>query len=124
MKNKREKREENSKILRVFVMFKMSSNKNRSVKSLVLILNKLKMPNYQNEFLGLSRTEIQKEWDNVWTEIQKLDPIRDTEKLVELNKRFDKCVEAYYAVDCGDHWVVNSASRVKGYSTYKVMKES
>ena len=79
---------------------------------------------YQNEFLGLSRTEIQKVWGNLWDEILRLDPVKDYQQLVELNKRFDKCVEAYYAVDCGDHWVVNSASRVKGYSTHKVMKES
>ena len=79
---------------------------------------------YQNEFLGLSRTEIQKVWGNLWDEILRLDPVKDYQQLVELNKRFDKCVEAYYAVDCGDHWVVNSASRVKGYSTYKVMKVS
>ena len=81
--------------------------------------------NYHNELLGLSRTEIRKEWDTVWAEIQKLNPIRDTEKLVELNQKFDKCVEAIYANDCGDHWVVNTASRVNGkYRTYKVMKDS
>ena len=79
---------------------------------------------YQNDLLGLSRTDIQKEWNNLWDEILRLDPVKDYQQLVELNKRFDKCVEAYYAVDCGDHWVVNSASRVKGYSTHKVMKES
>lgn len=45
------------------------------------------MMNYQNELLGLSRTEIRKEWDNVWTQIQKLNPLEDTEKLVELNKK-------------------------------------
>ena len=82
------------------------------------------MMNYQNELLGLSRTEIRKDWDNVWSEIQKLNPLEDTEKLVELNKRFDKCVEAYYAVDCGSYWKVNSASRVNGkYKTYWVKKE-
>ena len=59
------------------------------------------MMNYHNELLGLSRTEIRKEWDTVWAEIQKLNPIRDTEKLVELNQKFDKCVEAIYANDCG-----------------------
>ena len=80
---------------------------------------------YQNELLGLSRTEIQEVWESCWEEIQKLDPIKDTEKLVELNKRFDKCVESYYAVDCGDYWKVNSASRVNGkHRTFKVMKES
>ena len=82
------------------------------------------MMNYQNELLGLSRTEIRKDWDNVWSEIQKLNPLEDTEKLVELNKRFDKCVEAYYAVDCGSYWKVNSASSVNGkYKTYWVKKE-
>ena len=80
---------------------------------------------YVNELLGLSRTEIRKEWDKVWSEIQKLNPLEDTDKLVELNKKFGKCVEAIYANDCGDYWVVNSASRVNGkYRTYKVMKES
>ena len=82
------------------------------------------MQKYQNEFLGKSRAEIKKVWVNLWDEILRLDPVKDYQQLVELNKRFDKCVEAYYAVDCGDHWVVNSASRVKGYSTYKVMKVS
>ena len=70
-------------------------------------------------------TEIQKEWDNCWDKIQKLNPIKDWEVLVELNKKYDKCVKAIYANDCGDYWVVNSASRVNGkYGTYKVMKES
>ena len=83
------------------------------------------MIKYVNELLGLSRTEIRKEWDKVWSEIQKLNPLVDTDKLVELNKRFDKCVEAYYAVDCGSYWEVKSASRVNGkHRTYKVMKES
>ena len=80
---------------------------------------------YVNELLGLSRTEIRKEWKNCWDKIQKLNPIKDWEELVELNKKFDKCVEAIYANDCGGYWVVNSASRVNGkYRTYKVMKES
>ena len=83
------------------------------------------MMNYQNEILGLSRTEIWKEWENCWDKIQKLNPIRDYKELEELNKRFDKCVEAIYANDCGGYWVVNSASRINGkYRTYKVMKES
>ena len=83
------------------------------------------MEKYQNELLGLSRTEIRKEWDNVWNEIQNLNPLEETEKLVELNKKFDKCVEAIYANDCGDYWVVNSASKVNGrHRTYKVMKGS
>ena len=83
------------------------------------------MKEYQNELLGLSRTEIRKEWDNVWSEIQKLNPLENTEKLIELNNRFDKCVEAYYSVDCGSYWVVSKATDVKRkYGTYKVMKES
>lgn len=80
--------------------------------------------NYVNEMLGLSRTEIQKEWENCWDKIQILDSIRDYKELEELNKKFDKCVEAYYAVDCGDHWEVSKASDVsRKYGTYKVMKE-
>lgn len=83
------------------------------------------MKNYQNELLGKTREEIIKVWDNVWTQIQNLDPMKDINELVELNKKFDKCVEAIYAVDCGDHWVVNTASRVNGkHRTYKVKKES
>ena len=80
---------------------------------------------YQNELLGLSRTEIRKEWEKCWDKIQKLNPIRDYQELEELNNRFDKCVEAYYSVDCGSYWEVKSASRVSGkYRTYKVMKVS
>lgn len=75
--------------------------------------------NYQNELLGLSRTEIRKEWESLWDRIQKVNPIREYKELEELNKRFDKCVEAYYAVDCGDHWMVNVRKR-----NIKVMKES
>ena len=83
------------------------------------------MEKYQNELLGLSRTEIRKEWENCWDKIQKVNPIKDWEELVKLNKMFDKCVEAYYSVDCGDHWVVSKATDVKRkYGTYKVMKES
>ena len=81
--------------------------------------------NYQNELLGLSRTEIRKEWENCWDRLLKLKPIRDYQELEELNKSFEKCVEAYYAVDGGDHWVVSKATDVKRkYVTYKVMKES
>ena len=47
---------------------------------------------YQNELLGLSRTELKKEWENCWDKIQKLNPIRDYKELEELNRRFDKCV--------------------------------
>ena len=83
------------------------------------------MEKYQNKLLGLSRTEIRKEWENCWDKIQKLNPIKDWEELVKLNKMFDKCVEAYYSVDCGSYWEVKSSSRVSGkYRTYKVMKES
>ena len=85
----------------------------------------MKKQSYQNDLLGWSKEEIKKEWNNVWEKIQSLNPLEDITELVELNKRFDKCVEAYYAVDCGDCWKVNSASRVKGrYMTYKVGKES
>ena len=81
------------------------------------------MKNYQNELLGLSRTEIQKEWNNLWDKILSLDPVKDYQELVELNKRFDKCVESYYAVDCGDHWVVSKATDVtRKYGTFKVQK--
>ena len=83
------------------------------------------MKEYQNELLGLSRTEIRKEWEKCWDKIQKLNPIRDYQELEELNNRFDKCVEAYYAVDCGDHWVVSKATDVKRkYGTFKVQKVS
>lgn len=83
------------------------------------------MKKYQNELLGKTREEIIKVWDNVWTQIQNLDPMKDINELVELNKKFDKCVEAIYAVDCGDHWEVNTASRVNGkHRTYKVKKGS
>ena len=83
------------------------------------------MKKYQNELLGLSRTEIQNVWNNVWNEIQKLNPLEDTEKLVELNRKYDKCVEVIYAVDCGSYWKVTRASRVNENNwTYKVKKES
>ena len=74
------------------------------------------MKKYKNDLLGLSRTELKKEWENCWDRIQKLNPIRDYKELEELNKRFDKCVEAYYAVDCGDHWKVTKASKINGYT--------
>ena len=93
---------------------------------LFLTLNLLEMKtNYENEHLGLSRTEIRKEWESCWDRIQKVNPIRDYKELEELNKRFEKCVEAYYSVDCGDHWVVSKATDVKRkYGTFKVMKVS
>ena len=78
---------------------------------------------YENELLGLSRTELKKEWENCWDRIQKVNPIRDYKELEDLNKRFDKCVEAYYSVDCGDHWVISKATDVKRkYGTFKVQK--
>ena len=78
---------------------------------------------YENELLGLPRTELKKEWENCWDRIQKVNPIRDYKELEDLNKRFDKCVEAYYSVDCGDHWVVSKATDVKKkYGTFKVQK--
>lgn len=81
------------------------------------------MKKYTNEFLGLSRTELRKEWESLWDRIQKVNPIRDYKEIEELNRRFDKCVEAYYAVDCGDHWKVTSASKVVGSSrSFIVMK--
>lgn len=49
------------------------------------------MKKYTNEFLGLSRTELRKEWESLWDRIQKLNPIRDYKELEELNRRFDKC---------------------------------
>lgn len=83
------------------------------------------MKKYTNEFLGLSRTDIRKEWESLWDRIQKVNPIRDYKELVELNRKFDKCVESYYAIDCGDYWKVNSASRVNGkHRTYWVKKVS
>ena len=81
---------------------------------------------YQNELLGLSRTELRREWESLWDRILKINPIRDYKELDELNKRFDKCVESYFAVDCGDYWDVTKASDVKRkkgtYMTFKVQK--
>jgi len=83
------------------------------------------MKKYTNEFLGLSRTDLRMEWESLWDRIQKVNPIRDYKELVELNRKFDKCVESYYAIDCGDYWKVNSASRVNGkHRTYWVKKVS
>ena len=78
---------------------------------------------YENDLLGWSKEEIKKEWKNCWERLVKLDPIKEASEYVKLNMRFDKCVEAYYAVDCGTYWEVNSASCVRGrYMTYKVEK--
>ena len=41
---------------------------------------------YGNELLGLSRTELRKEWGNCWEKIQKLKPLKDWEELVELKR--------------------------------------
>ena len=49
---------------------------------------------YQNELLGMSKTELKKEWNNLWDDFLRLDPVKDYMELVELNKRFDKCVES------------------------------
>ena len=82
--------------------------------------------NYQNELLGLSRTELQKEWENCWDRILTLNPQKEYQEFEELNMKFDKCVEAYYSIDCGDHWDVTKASDVKRrkgtYGTFKVEK--
>lgn len=83
------------------------------------------MNNYYNELLCQSKPEIMKVWNKCWEEITSLDPVKEYEKVAELNKEFDKCVEAYHAVDCGTYWIVRSASRVRGkYRTYKVEKEA
>ena len=92
---------------------------------ILIFTNYKNMIKYVNELLGLSRTEIRKEWENCWDRIQKLNPIRDYQELEELNNRFDKCVEAYYSVDCGSYWVVSKATDVKRkYGTFKVQKVS
>lgn len=81
--------------------------------------------NYENDLLGWSKEEIKKEWLSLWDKILSLDPQREASEIAEVNKRFDKCVEAYYAVDCGTYWEVKSASKVRGrYMTYTVEKES
>ena len=80
---------------------------------------------YVNEMLGQSKPELKEEWESLWNRLVSLDPVKDYQELVELNKRFDKCVEAYYAVDCGDYWEVRSGTGVKKNNrTFKVMKES
>ena len=81
------------------------------------------MTKYKNELLGFSKIEIKKEWDNCWERISKLNPIQDSEELAELNEKFDRCVEAFYATDCGDYWEVRSARCVNGkVKHYKVEK--
>ena len=81
---------------------------------------------YQNEYLGQSKPELKKVWDSLWDRILTLNPQKDHKELEELNKRFDKCVESYYSIDCGDHWDVTKASDVKRqkgtYVTFKVQK--
>ena len=79
---------------------------------------------YRNEMLCQSREEIKKVWDNCWEKIQSLDPMKDFKELVELNKQFDKCVEAYHAEDCGSFWKVRKASVGReGPEYYIVRKE-
>ena len=79
---------------------------------------------YQNELLGQSKPELKEEWESLWNRLVSLDPVKDYQELMELNKRFDKCVEAYSAVDCGDHWEVRSGTGLKKNNrTFKVMKE-
>ena len=81
------------------------------------------MKKCQNEFLGKSRTEIKNEWNSLWDEIPRLDPVKDYQQLVKLNRKFNKCVEAYYAVDCGRYWKVTRASRVNENNwTFWVLK--
>ena len=78
---------------------------------------------YQNEYLGQSKPDLKKEWDSLWDRTMALNPQKDYKELDDLNKRFDKCVEAYYAVDCGDHWVVSKGTDVKRKcGTFKVQK--
>ncbi len=78
---------------------------------------------YVNEMLGQSKPELKEEWESLWNRLVSLDPVKDYQELVELNKRFDKCVESYYAIDCGDHWMVSKATDVtRKYGTFKVQK--
>ncbi len=81
---------------------------------------------YENDLLGQPKPELKKEWENLWDRILTLDSQKDYQELEDLNKRFDKCVESYYAIDCGDHWDVTKASDVKRkkgtYKTFKVQK--
>lgn len=77
---------------------------------------------YVNDLLGKSKYKIKKEWLSVATEINnaiKTEP----EKLAELNDRYDKCVEAFYAVDCGEYWKVTKSTIFGGVvKTIKVSK--
>ncbi len=47
----------------------------------------------------------------------------DRDELVELNKRFDNCVEAISAKDVGDYWIVQSASNHRTYYVKKNLNE-
>ena len=79
---------------------------------------------YSNNLLGKSKEEIKKAWDDVYAQIRKLDPVKNVDKLVVLNEQFDKCVEAFYAKDCGNYWCVTGAKTIGGIvKTYKVKKE-
>lgn len=65
--------------------------------------------NYVNEFLGLSKSVISEKRHKIHKEILALDPLEDIDKIAELQNQADKLVEAYYAIDCGSYWEVNSA---------------
>ncbi len=81
---------------------------------------------YSNDFLGMDKEELKKVWDDVATQLGQLDPSDDKvlDQLVVANEMFDKVVEAYYAKDCGDHWLVVSARHTGDgrCKTYKVKK--
>ena len=81
---------------------------------------------YSNDFLGMDKRELKKVLDDVATQLDQLNPSDDAdfEKWVVANETFDKCVEAYYAEDCGDYWCVVSARHTgEGRcETYKVKK--
>lgn len=82
------------------------------------------MVKYANNLLGKSKEEILKEWKSVSEEISKVNVETEAENLAELNKRFNQCVEAYYAVDCGGYWLVKTASTINGMSkTIKLCKK-
>ena len=83
---------------------------------------------YSNDFLGMDKRELKKVLDDVATQLGQLDPSDDKvlDQLVVANEMFDKVVEAYYAKDCGDHWLVVSARHTGDgrCKTYKVKKEA
>ena len=81
---------------------------------------------YSNDFLGMDKRELKKVWDDVTTQLGQLNPFDDAdfEKWVVASETFDKCVEAYYAEDCGDYWFVVDARHTGDgrCKTYKVKK--